>query len=419
MKLILSHPTANNFARAIAYKLAQENMLYEFHTSMAFFPGGISAKLQTLGPFSEMQRRNFKSELKPFTRTSPWVEIGRIFASKMGFAQLTRHETGRFSVDAMYRALDRKVAAGLERAVKNGVTGVYAYEDGALETFSKAKTLGIKCIYDLPIAYWETGRKLMQEEALRLPEWAPTLGGGIFDSDEKLERKTRELELADLIVVPSQFVKDSLPDWAKKKEIIISPFGTPRDNVAVQKITNNSDAEKPLRIMFAGSMGQRKGLADLFSAVKMLDNRNIELIVMGGLQAPLKFYRDQFSGFVYETGRPNHQVLELMASCDVFCLPSIVEGRALVMQEAMSQGLPLIITANTGGEDLIREGETGFLVPIRSPEMIAQKINWFFENRKKIPAMGNMAKLRAGKLTRENYTIQIINSINGLKKTVS
>src|SRR6185437_7974687 len=297
MKMILSHPTANNFARAIAYKLAQENMLYEFYTSMAFFPGGINERLQNLGPFSEMQRRSFRLELKPYTRTFPWVEIGRILASKMHFSGLIKHEAGLFSVDAMYRALDRKVASGLERAAKNGVSGVYAYEDGALETFSRAKDLGIKCIYDLPIAYWETGRNLMMEEARRLPEWAITLGGGIADSGEKLERKTRELELADLIVVPSQFVKDSLPGWAEKKDIVISPFGTPHVSAAGEKKIDKNNFDRPLRVMFAGSMGQRKGLADLFSAVKILNNRNIELVVMGGLQAPLKFYKDQFFNF--------------------------------------------------------------------------------------------------------------------------
>ena len=361
MKIILSHPTANNFTRAIAYKLAQENMLYEFHTSIAFFPGGVSGRLQNLAPFSEMQRRNFRQELKPYTRTFPWVGIGRILASKMHFSRLVKHETGLFSVDAIYRALDRKVASGLEQAVKNGVTGVYAYEDGALETFSRAKALGIKCIYDLPIAYWETGRKLMREEALRLPAWAPTLGGGIADSTQKLERKTRELELADLIVVPSQFVKDSLPGWAKKKEIIISPFGTPHVNAAEQKTNIHKNLDRPLRIMFAGSMGQRKGLADLFSAFKMLGNRNIELVVMGGLQAPLKFYRDQFFDFTYETGRPNHEVLELMATCDQ-------ENFGIALVEALACGKPGLISnqvniwvevASEGGGLVENDSEAG------------------------------------------------------------
>src|SRR6185312_4312606 len=149
MKLILSHPTANNFARAIAYKLVEENMLYQFHTSLAFFPGDISDKLQKWAPFSEIQRRRFKTELKPYTSTFPWFETGRILASKMQFSRLTKHESGAFSVDAVYRALDKHVASGLDKAVKNGLTGVYAYEDGALQTFTKARALGLTCVYDL------------------------------------------------------------------------------------------------------------------------------------------------------------------------------------------------------------------------------------------------------------------------------
>ena len=55
-------------------------------------------------------------------------------------------------------------------------------------------------------------------------------------------------------------------------------------------------------------------------------------------------------------------------------LPSIVEGRALVQQEALSCGIPIVVTPNAGGEDLIEDGITGHLVPIRSPEKIAEKV---------------------------------------------
>lgn len=414
MKLILSHPTANNFTRAIAYRLVKENMLYEFHTSVAAFPGGLLDKLQKVG-LSALQRRKFDSSLKPFTHTFPWFEIARMLSQKLGFSWLTRHERGPLSVDALYNYLDKKVASRLQKAAKHGVTGVYAYEDGALATFTQAKVLGMQCVYDLPIAYWETSRDLLATEAGRLPAWTQTLGGGVRDSEAKLLRKTRELELADLVIVPSQFVKDSLPEWAKNKKIVVAPFGTPVINSdMVAESENKANFERPLRILFAGSMGQRKGLGDLFSAVKMIDRSKIEIVAMGGLQAPMKFYRDELPNFTYEPGRPNNEVLKLMASCDIFCLPSIVEGRALVMQEAMSQGLPLIITPNTGGQDLVIEGETGFLVPIRSPQAIAEKVNWFLQNREKIPAMGKMAKLHAAKLTWDSYATQIISAINAL-----
>lgn len=57
------------------------------------------------------------------------------------------------------------------------LSAVYAYEDRAFHTFTKAQKHGIKCIYDLPIAYWEHANALLMEEPNRLPEWAETLEG--------------------------------------------------------------------------------------------------------------------------------------------------------------------------------------------------------------------------------------------------
>jgi glycosyltransferase involved in cell wall biosynthesis len=106
-----------------------------------------------------------------------------------------------------------------------------------------------------------------------------------------------------------------------------------------------------------------------------------------------------------------------MRGCDVFCLPSIVEGRALVMQEAMSQGLPLIITPNTGGEDLIDEGVTGFLVPIRRPDEIAFKIAWFSDNRAALPEMSRAAQVKASQLTWEAYGKTIVKAVLDLNQS--
>ena len=166
-----------------------------------------------------------------------------------------------------------------------------------------------------------------------------------------------------------------------------------------------------MRILFAGSMSQRKGLADLFQAMKLINRPDIELIVMGAPLAGMDFYRSQYSDFVYEKPRPHLQVLKLMTSCDVLALPSIVEGRALVQQEAMSCGLPLLVTPNAGGADLVDEGKTGFLIPIRSPESIANKLNWFADNRDALREMGQLAVLKARGLTWQRYVDRIIGVI--------
>jgi glycosyltransferase involved in cell wall biosynthesis len=169
-----------------------------------------------------------------------------------------------------------------------------------------------------------------------------------------------------------------------------------------------------LRVLFVGALTQRKGLADLFAAMKMIDSAAVELVVMGSTLRSLSWYRDQFPDFTYEPPRPHREVLRLMHSCDIFVLPSIVEGRALAQQEAMACGLPLIATRNAGADDLIGEGVTGFLVPIRSPEAIAEKINWCAANRSLISGMGIAAKQRAGELSWRAYGETIVSAIREL-----
>ncbi|GAB3025017.1 glycosyltransferase family 4 protein [Spirosoma pulveris] len=413
MKIVLSHPTGNANVRAVLTALVKANALAEFNTTLATNPNAGWLKLLPGSVRSELLRRTFPAPQAQI-QTHPLREIARMAFPKLGLNQLVRHEQGWASIDAVYQDFDRRTAQRLGKlAASQSVNAVYAYEDGALETFRQAKKMDLTCVYDLPIAYWETGRKLMLEEAERMPAWAPTLGGGIQDSEAKLERKTRELELADIVVGPGLFVMDSIPAWAADKHTIMAPFGSPvLPSVASLPKTNDVKERRPLRVLFAGSMGQRKGLGDLFEAVKLLNHPDLELVVMGSLLSPIEFYRSQYAGFTYEPGRPHDQVLALMRSCDVFCLPSIVEGRALVMQEAMSQGLPLIITPNTGGADLIQEGKTGFLVPIRSPKAIAEKLSWFLDNRDQIPEMGRLAQAHASTYTWDGYGTTVVDSIN-------
>jgi glycosyltransferase involved in cell wall biosynthesis len=142
-------------------------------------------------------------------------------------------------------------------------------------------------------------------------------------------------------------------------------------------------------------MTQRKGLADLFAAMRRLDRSDVELVVLGALNAPMAFYRSQFGGFIYEGTRPHAQVLDVMQSCDVLALPALIEGRALVQQEALACSLPLIVTPNTGGDDLIEEGRTGFIVPIRSPDAIAERIAWLADHREALPEMRRHAVRKA------------------------
>jgi glycosyltransferase involved in cell wall biosynthesis len=389
--IAVSHPTGNANVRAVLAALDRERMLNTFYTTVGLRSGGL------------LQRALPQPIRKRAARRSYGIANGRlVFHPLREMLRLL----GRSSVDEVYEDLDGFVARQV--ATARDLSGVYCYEDGALETFRAAQSCGITRFYDLPIAYWETSQRLLREEAERLPAWEPTLVG-TRDSREKLERKAQELELADVVLCPSRFVEESLPASAREsKWCVRAEFGSPRVSVAPRP-ASTSDA--PLRVLFAGSMTQRKGLADVFGAMKLLRRSDAQLVVMGSPIAPMEFYRREFAAFQYEPPRPHAEVLALMQRCDVFVLPSLVEGRALVQQEAMACGLPLIVTANAGGDDLIEEGKTGFLVPIRSPDQIAEKIAWFADHRAALPAMREAAREKAAGYTWERYGEKILAAI--------
>lgn len=408
--ILLSHPTGNNFVRALVSQLYLSGLLESFHTTIAFQDDDWLVRLASPSARNQLLRRSYSLPRHKIV-SMPFRELVRLAAPRLGLSILNRHESGWASMDTICHMLDKKVASYLlERAASAGgkqePTGVYAYEDAAMLTFAAARRSGISCFYDLPIAYWKVVRQLLEQEAERLPEWQSTLGG-TADSAEKLERKEQELEQSDLVVCPSNFVLNSLPVESRKKAIV-AEFGSPEASQE-QKLWPGKQA--PLRVLFAGALTQRKGLADVFKAMRLLNRIDVELVVMGSLAAPMDFYRNQYPDFIYEQPRPHKQVLELMQTCHVLVLPSIVEGRALVQQEAMACGLPLIATANAGGEDLLEDGKTGFLVPIRSPELIADKLNWLAENRSHLPEMSRLARAKASKFTWSRYAAKIINYI--------
>ena len=409
--ILVIHPFGNANVRGVLTALDDANLLAKFVTTLGWSASSPFLHALPEKGRSEMARRAY--DLPHFKiKTHPGREIVRLLAEKFGLRHLTRHETGWASIDRVWSGLDQVAADYLRQNHERlKIRGVYAYEDCAVRSFEAARELGFRCIYDLPIAYWETAQRLLQNEAGRYPEWEPTLGGN-RDSEEKLARKTRELELAETVICPSNFVLDSLPETARaSKKCVVAPFGSPSVDMEDRSHRTHKTYNNKLRFLFAGALTQRKGLADLFAAMKLMGPKEAELVVMGSLVLPMQFYRSQFPDFVYEPPRAHAAVLRLMASCDVLVLPSIVEGRALVQQEAMASGLPLIVTRNAGGEDLIVEGKTGFLVPFGDPAAIAEKIVWFLENRDQLPAMSQAARAKAAELTWPAYGEKILHAI--------
>jgi glycosyltransferase involved in cell wall biosynthesis len=388
-RFVVSHPTGSTFVRELLNELKNQKKLVKFFTTI-----GAGAGANSLIKSLCEGKRQYPIPDKMISRQ--WMPELTRFLSK-GDQEKKRHKA-----DHSYQALDYKVSH--ELSTLNSQI-LHAYEDGCSHSFTRAKELGIKCSYELPIAYWATVRRLLAEEAERYPEWEPTLES-TREPEEKLCRKEKELRLADRITCPSQFVLDSIPLEIRQKTLCqISPFGSPPCEPVDFECSPKNDI---LKLLFVGSMSQRKGLADLFEAMKLLKGETISLSILGQPSMPKEFYRKQFSEFEYFPPRSNQKVREIMKMHDALVLPSIVEGRALVQQEALSCGLPIIVTPNAGGEDLVKEGTTGHLVPIRSPKKIAEAIRSMIENKNHKVEIRKLCQIKAKQYSWVSYAQRII-----------
>jgi glycosyltransferase involved in cell wall biosynthesis len=359
MRTLITHPTGNEFFRYAAKGFYEAGMLQSLYTEIASFPGTLSYGLGSLKIFYDIRRRALDARFKDVVYTHPWKETGRLLAMKAGMKKLVAHETGIFCVDEVYKDLDQYVAKNLAKEKRKGLNAVYAYEDGAAFSFRQARTLGLTCIYDLPIGYWRAMRCMLSKEKELNPKWAITLGG-FKDSTEKLNRKDEEISLADTIIVASSFTSKTLAQYpGTLPKVQVVPYGFP---LAKEKQYRSFTGNQKLKVLFVGGLSQRKGLSYLFKAINDLGAHVCLTIVGRGGVDDCKPLAENIRKHTWIETLPHTKVLELMCEHDILIFPSLFEGFGQVITEAMARGTPVITTDRTAGADIIKHGENGWLV---------------------------------------------------------
>ena len=404
--ILVLHPTGNAFVRQATQALAEKDMLADFHTTIVWRPGSALDGLLPNALRNELARRSYPDIPAHLVHTHPWQEMVRLVAIRRGWNSLIGHETGRFSMDAINGALDRKVARILERSPTPN--GVYAYDDCALHTFAAARKHGIQCIYELPIGHYRAYQRIVEEERQLRPEWTPTLAG-LHDSPEKLARKDQELERAESIFVASTFTARTLDTFPGPltPRIYTVPYGAPP--LGPPRLPTK--AQDPLRVLYVGSIGQRKGISYLFEAVDQL-HVPYTLTLLGRPVAMPKVMEKALSRFRFIESAPHAEVLRLMREHDVLVFPSLFEGFGLVILEAMAQGTVVVATPHTAAPDLLDDGRDGFIVPIRSAEAIAQRLTQLAENRGLLANMSEAAQRKASECTWERYRAEWMTAVD-------
>lgn len=256
-------------------------------------------------------------------------------------------------------------------------------------------------------------RAILQRELLAHPDCATSLNKewelSLPASD--LARLNAETHMAAGFIAASSFTKRTLVEnGADPKLIEVVPYGVnlERFRPSARALRHIND---PLRLLFVGTINQRKGIKYLVEALQLLRTRRVELTVCGRVVDDLAVFKPLGAQV---NVRPSVSLPELIAAyqaADLFVLPSVAEGFGQVLLEALASGLPILSTTATAAPDLIQDRVHGFVVPPCRPDLLAERFDWALDNRMDLADMGQSALKRAQHFTWERFRKGIIQSV--------
>lgn len=272
-----------------------------------------------------------------------------------------------------------------------------SWSSAALHSIDRARKLGVRTVLERNSTHILAQRDILIEE-YGLAGVPPKL------ADPRIvDRELAEYETADYICVPSIFAHRSFIKYGVPAEKIFAvPFGV--DHKSFFPVDAKQDSI--FRVIHCGALSIRKGVHYLLQAFHELKLPNSELWLIGPMAGEIDPYLAKYkSENVKIRGvYPQGELLKEYSQGSVFCLASVEEGFGMVISQAMACGLPVICTTATTGDDIVRDGLDGFVIPIRDVAAIKQRLACLHADRDRCRAMGESARGRVlGAFTWEHY----------------
>jgi glycosyltransferase involved in cell wall biosynthesis len=228
----------------------------------------------------------------------------------------------------------------------------------------------------------------------------PSLKTRLVYPASSLWQSAYTLRHADHIFCLNEQDRGYLAHWLGPDAPLITRVG-PGVDKGFADAAAGRDYARADRLLFAGTWRKNKGIEDLVPAfIRLAERRpNLTLTVLGGgipRECVLRSFPESVRPRVRcVTTSTEAETMAAFAQADLFVLPSLFEGTPLTLLEAMGSGLPIVTTATCGMLDVIRDGENGLLVPIRSPEAIATALGRLLDDRALREKLGRAAQSEA------------------------
>lgn len=337
-------------------------------------------------------------------------ELARLGYDIHLFTNYPRRSAGRFGLPqakvtnlltqgALSRLLWRAFPGGLGGRVEQATNALFArwaarqvrrgdwdvamsFSGAAEETFRAVADRPTLRVLQRGSTHIRTQRQLLEEEERRAGCWLEK------PSDWIVAREEREYALADAIHVLSRFAYDSfLAQGVPPEKLYYLPLGVSTRAFraapdVLEERCRRILAGEPLRVLNVGTFSYRKGALEFAELLRRLDPARFRFRFVGPVAHEARaLQRSLADAAEFRGKRPQSELAREYEWGDVFLLPTIEDGFAVVLCQALAAGLPLLTTPNCAGPELVHEGETGWVVPIRAPDALAERLLWLDAHR--------------------------------------
>lgn len=254
-----------------------------------------------------------------------------------------------------------------------------------------------RVVYESDIA--KTGLTGLKEEQVFL--W----------NDDKISFYQKEIKYTDYFMAPSEFVKKSLKYCGVEDRYICKvPYGVETNRFEYHERCTHGG---PLKLVMAGQVSYRKGFHHLIKVLKNYSKDDVQLVLFGALNHNDDFFEKNgnlenidYRGFVTQ-----EKIIEEYKKSDVYIFPSLCEGLSLSVLEAMSCGLPVLLSDHSGANDAVEDGKNGKVFVAGDDEKLKETIDWYIKNRDRLLEMGRYARNTAQRYSWDSYYSNYFDSV--------